>query len=373
MENVDKSLLEIALEKTNGDDFEKFINDFGSSIFGYTFIPLGGHRDGGADAFLDTIYEIKEKQSVFIQTSIQQDYKTKISNTIKRLKEFGRAIKLLYYFTSREIDNIDVIEDEFSEKFKAIIKIRDKKWILSSINNNQSTKSAFYSYLEKYTFFLKKIGSTSIASNINARIPDEIILFLSKELDNTGNDEKILFKICDGLILWSLEGTDPDTNILMAEEEIKRKIFLCLPQTEKIIKGIVHTRLESLRKAPKKERQIRYHGNQKKYCLTYEIRKEIYEENVHDEKLLIDVKNIFKQRIRNHCKNISENDTEIGAEICLKTIQKMFEEEGYKLTIAINNISELESTKIASDTLDLKICEHSDIELDTYIFKNALV
>ncbi len=373
MKTINHDLVEIALEKTNGHDFEVFINNLCSSIFGSDFIPLGGYHDGGADAFLDNIYEFQTQPEFFIQSSIVDDYSSKISNTIRRLSEFGRTVKCLYYFTPNDISNVDIIEDKLSIEYGIIIKIRDKKWIISKINDSESTISSYINHLEKYTYFLKSIGSTSLSEKINTEIPDQVLLFLSKEIDDVDYDEKILFKLCDGLILWSLEETDPECYIFMTKEDIEKKIYTAVPKIEIIIKGIIQSRLDYLSKVTKKERQIRFHSKANQYCLSYEIRKKIYDENISDEKLLIDIKQLFTNRIKSFSETITDEDAVIGADICLKTIQKMFQDEGYQLTLSTSSNTDIKSKSIASDLLDQYISESSKLKSDPYEFKNCLI
>ena len=49
-ELINLERVNIALEKVAGTPFERFVNGFYPSVAGENFVPLGGHKDGAADA-----------------------------------------------------------------------------------------------------------------------------------------------------------------------------------------------------------------------------------------------------------------------------------------------------------------------------------
>ena len=58
MKTIDPRLIDIALEHVSGSDLELFFHVFYPALAGIEFVPLGGHHDGGADAFQgDNLYE----------------------------------------------------------------------------------------------------------------------------------------------------------------------------------------------------------------------------------------------------------------------------------------------------------------------------
>ena len=132
---VNLKLAEVALEYVEGTAFEHFFNAFYPALAGIEFVPLGGNHDGGADAFQDNaVYEgVGQRPGTFYQASIQVDHRSKIRGTIKRLREFGRDPKLLTYITSRRVGTIDQEEETLSSKLEVFVKIRDCKWIATSI------------------------------------------------------------------------------------------------------------------------------------------------------------------------------------------------------------------------------------------------
>ncbi len=88
-----------------------FAQAFFAGLTGQSFVPLGGVRDGGADALSERGLFQAGPPDHFWQAWIQATYEAKIRNTTRRLREFGRVPKQLTYCTSRIIPTIDVLED----------------------------------------------------------------------------------------------------------------------------------------------------------------------------------------------------------------------------------------------------------------------
>lgn len=91
VESVSRELIHIALDRVEGTPFERFVNDFYPAIAGGSYVPLGGYKDGGADAFEGRTYQRSSKAEIYYQASVEQDAESKIRRTVQRLREFGRA------------------------------------------------------------------------------------------------------------------------------------------------------------------------------------------------------------------------------------------------------------------------------------------
>ena len=102
LENINPELVQIALDRVEGFAFEQFAQDFLATLEGRNFVPLGGMKDGGADGLY-----VSENERSYYQFTRQENHRDKIRKTFKRLKEFGRTAKTLYYLTSRLIPHID--------------------------------------------------------------------------------------------------------------------------------------------------------------------------------------------------------------------------------------------------------------------------
>ena len=111
-----------------------------AALDGRNFIPMGGVHDGGADGALEKEMYQTESANIFYQMTTQSDYKAKIKQTGKRLREFSRNPRVRYYVTSKTIPQPDREGDSLTEELGVIIKIRDAKDMCFHINDKKATK-----------------------------------------------------------------------------------------------------------------------------------------------------------------------------------------------------------------------------------------
>lgn len=186
--NIHTEIAKIALEKADGHAFEAFAQEFLSVIEGKNFIPVGGFKDGGADGIFDC-----GDGRAFYQITKQENHREKIRKTVDRLREFGREVKTVYYLSSRLIPHIDKEEDLLSDELNARIKIRDRKYIISHMNDSMGTISAFNNHLVSYTKFLQSIARSD-ESFISEHVKDPTaFVFLQHEVTNRLGDRKLIY------------------------------------------------------------------------------------------------------------------------------------------------------------------------------------
>lgn len=239
LDAINTKLAKFALDNCEGFPFEEFSNDFLAAIEGKNFVPVGGTSDGGADGVHEQgLYSI-EKQSVFYQMSIQKNHRTKVNETIKRLKQFGRSPQKLIYVTSRTIGTYDREEELLTDKNDVDVRIRDGKWILSNLNNSEATKKAYYTHLSRFTDFLKDVNNgNDLKLNEDISHPS-VYVFLQQQLDNIEGNGHLTKTVTDSLILWALNGTDPDTEKFMTRSEINESIHKNIPWAKHIVGGML--------------------------------------------------------------------------------------------------------------------------------------
>jgi len=226
MQTVNLKLVEIALDHVGGTDFERFFQTFYPAIAGIEFIPLGGVHDGGADAFQgEGLFEGKARRpGTFYQATTQEDHRAKIRHTVKRLRKFGRDPKSILYFTSRTVSVIDKEQEALSDELDVSVTIRDRKWIAANINQSAQAAAAFRTHLEPYLSFLAELGGAKtigMSPNIPART---MCVFLGQEIERRHGKSDLLEAVTDSLILWALEGTDPDAGRFMTRDAILAKV-----------------------------------------------------------------------------------------------------------------------------------------------------
>jgi hypothetical protein len=356
---IDLRLAEIALGRVGGANFERYFHALLAAIYGTNFIPVGGNNDGGVDAFMEAIYE-SGSPTRFFQASIQSDHRSKIRQTITRIREVGRDPKELTYCTSKQIDRVDQEDDLLSVELGATIRIRDQRWIINNVNYSAQTEAAFESYLSPELSFLKHVGGSSLLDNVRQDDTRALFVFLEQELARRRNQSDVLIATMDSLILWALEGTDPDKNIFLNRDEILSKVEGILPSSKHFMRGSIDHRLEQLcAKNNAVGREVRYHRQQNGYCLPYETRLKVEAENADDELL----KKHFLEGLETKAMpylladELRPDHARLISSTAHTAIEKAFENQGIELSAFISGNSPKDQQLSISDYVDSALAD----------------
>ena len=92
-------------------------------------------------------------------------------------------------------------------------------------------------------------------------------------------------QITDALILWALEGTDPDKNTFMTEKDIIDKVEDVIPTAKQFFRGAVESRLKVLTKKEDGSRNVNVYVKAGTYCLPYDSRQVLANHAIEDESL----------------------------------------------------------------------------------------
>lgn len=355
---ADPDLVEIALERIKGATFEDFANAYFPSLLGVDYSPLGGMHDGGADAFGgDVVHERVGRTGTFYQASVQADPKAKIRQTVKRLREFDRDPKALTYLTSRVVPTIDVLEDDLSEELSVNIRIKDGGYIRAHVNDSTGTVAAYSKYLLPETAFLNSVGSAPVIGTSKHVSNPSVFVFLRQEVDKLDGDVSLVDSVTDSLVLWALEGTDPDAGTFMKEEEILHKILEQVPSAKSIVQKRLGKRLAALAgKDYPGGRQVNWHKQEDAFVLPFDTRRRITDENKADEALRLRVVRSFKSRVEAHFEDASDERTQLVAEVTLRSLQLAFEHEGLEFSHFVSRDEVVEFPKIG-DSVRTAIAE----------------
>jgi len=373
-QSVHTEVAEIALSRTEGNRFERFFQSFFPGLMGTDFIPLGGTKDGGADAFLDLgIFEGK-RAGTFYQASVEEGYRSKIRRTVKRLKELGRNPQQLTYVTNQQVPHIDLEEETLSEELGIIVRIRDRKYIVSNVNANNQTITAFNNHLLPLLSFLYQPGNVPLITQSEHVVSPTVYVFLRQEIERRSGNSSLLEAITDSLILWALEGTDPDKGIFLRRKEINEKILATVPTAKNFLNQSLPKRLEKLsQKNNLTGREIRHHQKEDKFCLPYETRLLVEAENVEDEALRLRVIERFRERITVMKEiNLSEPLEHHAARLALRTVQLTFEMEGLEFAAFLNEGEAIHEYDSIADITDKVLRESGLTGPDSISVKGAI-
>ena len=338
MDTVNLKLVKIALDEVDTTNFERFAQAFCSAIFGVSYIPLGGTHDGGADGFIDLDLFHDGTTNSFVQVSKQSSHKDKIIQTVDRLWEYKRTPKSLIYITSKSIKDIEIDQNELSEKLDCRVSIRDSKYIEANINHSDATVAAFNSYLKPSTDHLLVPGAAKISTNISSYADRTLAVFLRQEVEHRLGNSDLQESITDSLIIWSLSDTDPATENWMTRDDILARIENSLPAVRQFIRGVLDHRLRALHSnRPKTDRKIRYYKKGNKYCLPFETREIVKIENIEDLTLRHEVSDVLRKRFDSIRQDDQEDLTEKIVDYCHKTFEVLFEKQGLEMARFVAN------------------------------------
>lgn len=331
MANVPPSSIPIALEKCDTSAFEKYSQAVLAAAIGHTFKPLGGNKDGGADGFIDAdVREDAQKATTFFQASKEIDVEGKIRRTINRLREFGREVRTLHYASSREVKYIDKIQSDLSDEFDVNIRIYDVSYFEQRANLSDDVKAAFFQYLQPSLAFLEEALAPSYPSSPVLKDARVVSAFLGQEVERRLGTTRTLESVCDALILWALEGTDPAANKLMSLEEIIGKVENVIPTAKKFFRGEVENRLKALTTKQNGARIVNIYAKGGRYCLPYESRQILQNHTIEDESLKSSVTSSFEARISEASENqLGTNIVDTLTSVLHRVLEIVFEKQGF--------------------------------------------
>ena len=342
-------LVRIALDRTNGTEFEQFALSFLSSRLGATFVPQGGLHDGGADGFVDTnIYMNAHRPSAFMQASVDKEPLSKIRRTVRRLYDVGREPSDILYVTNQVIGKTDLAQETLAKELGVVVRIMDGHYITFQVPTDPGSISAYYEHLHHRTQYLQGIGRGAVLSSSKHVSDPHVYTYLVGQLDRDPTEGSFVDGVVDALIVYALEGTDPDEGNLMSETDIRAKILEVLPVAQPILDERLRRRLEAI--SMKAHRRIRWHRHVDMWALPYEDRKELESASIEDESLRIEVRQELSVQFSS-----SELPTDVDAyqlaDLTLDTIQLAFEEDGLRFSAFLEDGTPSDSTPFVSDAL----------------------
>ena len=342
MKTIDHRIVEIALERVQPNDFEKFVQAFYSAEMGADYVPLGGMHDGGADGWVQNgIFEIVEGAK-FLQASITGDIKNKIKQTVARLRECGRAPASLLFCSSKPVGKIDLIQEELSSELNCRVVIRDATYFVGQINSSPQSVQAYDSYLAPAASFLFEAGSAQLVKESVELPARTLCVFVGQELDRRRGQTELLETVADSLIIWSLESTNPEKNSFMTRDEIEARVISAMPSANIFFRGVLDARLNNLKTKTAGGRRINFHSSQKGYCLPFETRQLIQKENIEDETLRLEVSKVFRSKSLELVgdKNGNAETTELIVEVAHAAVHKLFYRQGLELSMFLQRENE---------------------------------
>lgn len=344
--------------------FEDFAQSFLSAVFNYEFIPVGGIKDKGIDG-LQHVFSRSGFIKQIYQISTEKDVEGKIKKTINTLRQNNIRLDIITYVTNREIKNKDALIDSFMDKESINIRIFDLGWFVANANVNQGTRNAYFTYIHRHFHEFNVPGKSFIVSGIET--DSRIFVFLRQQLESKWSEYKIDNLLADSLILFALEGTDPDKEIFKSKEEIKEAIKGFVKFDPKLLDKTINNRLVELSTKPRK---INEHAGL--FCLPYETRLEITQRNLSDQHL---IKTFYEQTSLTIKKYLKEQDVVIKDSTSLidEVIHKIFHQQGLEFSnFVLHGKSQSAIEKDLQETINQTVDESSVVLKNKELVKTAL-
>lgn len=368
MKPIDPKAFEFVLNNINdGFVFENFAQQFLSQVLGYEFIPSGGIRDKGIDGF-EHIFNQKGYDSYIYQISIEKNYINKIKRSLNDLNKNNIKVDKFTYVTNQEFKKKENVIDELIDIYKIPINIYDIKWFSSNTNTNQGTINVFDRFTKDYLHEYNQPGKVHYIDDF---ITDpRLYVFLRQQWDINRGSLDLHSILADTLILFCLEGTDPDNNILKTESELKSDISKKISFDFKILMPIINERLCFLSKKP---RQIHYHPKENAYCLPYETRIKIRNKNLEDSFLYSQFKDQTEKDLNLFLEAFGLT-IEKGFFLIDKTLNKIFYQQGLEFSDFILNGENKEAfEKDLYEIISIVVNESTEVLKEKEKVKDAII
>jgi hypothetical protein len=260
----------------DGNIFENFAKDFLSKLLGYEFVPVGGLHDKGIDGFEHT-FNRSDTNKVIYQLSIQKTYQHKIADSLDKLKRNKIRYDQFVFVTNQTIPNIDSYKDELIEKYRKPISIFDLEWFVVHINDSENTVRSYQIFIDSHLHQFNRPGQSFQIANL---VDDpRLYTYLRQQVDELHNQLKLGDILVDTLIMYSLEDTDPEKGLFLNKDQILERIKSLIKFDPHQIDSLVGRRLTALSKKP---RRIHYYKAEDGYCLQYDERIHIQNDNLND-------------------------------------------------------------------------------------------
>ena len=366
----DPNAVRLALQKIeDGKIFENFAQSFLSSRLGYRFISAGGIKDRGIDGFEYSLYRESHTKIIY-QISISKQPNYKLRESLEKLQRNEIEYDKLVFVSNQLIKDKDLIINDLLEQYKAHVDIWDIDWFVSNVNNSHGTISAFHIFVESHLHEYTKPGK---GMKIHDLLSDpRLFVFLRQQWDAHHAQKSLADLVIDSLILYGLEGTDPDHKKLRSKEDLKNHIHSKLKFTPKIMDSErLDARLKHLSKKP--DKKINYHTKENKFCLPFETRTELIDKNLKDEELHETFQKETLENLNKYLKlkGVRVEDTYSLIELVLN---KIFYKQGLEFSDLVNSKDYKDSfSKSLPDIIDETINESSVIVKNRTLVREALL
>jgi len=260
---------DLALDRLDGSHWTLF-EELASSFLAADFpnlrtlsVPEG---DAGRDA---TLFAPAGLDSVAIQSSVRQDWSTKVRETARRLRDTFPQTTVLVYVTNQVIGaRADDLKRDLQRDFSLFLDIRDRAWFLDRQDKSPQQEKAAERLAEAIVDPLlasrEIIESKGVAlTTLESRAA---LVYLGLQWEDDTREKGLTKLSFEGVLRSVLRQTDPKNR--MGREAILEGVRRVLPTHDpKIVDQYAVSALARMAK-----RSVRHYQVSDEFCLTYEER-----------------------------------------------------------------------------------------------------
>ncbi|MDR3618080.1 MAG: hypothetical protein P4L85_01930 [Paludisphaera borealis] len=254
----------------NWERFEQLASTFLSGDFDHIRTMASPSGDRGRDAQLFTTSE----PTTFLQYSVTKDWKTKIRETAKRIREEFPDASLLVYVTNQTIGaEVDDLRGELRQVRSLHLDVRDHSWFLERMHKDRQREMAAVELAREV------VDPIVAGDGLIDRRPSPLtsleqraaVVHLDLQWANEKRDKGLTKTAFEALIRSVLR--DTDANRRMGRDDVKKAVRALLPSHDpnKADRNTERA-LEKLSTRPQGERLIRHWQKQDEFCLSHEER-----------------------------------------------------------------------------------------------------
>lgn len=332
MKPVDAAAFEFAMGHiTDGMLFERFGQNLLCQALGVGFVPAGGVKDRGIDGLEHCLTPAGQQHTVH-QLSIEKDSERKIRRTLKALEAGVPNCRRLFYVTNQIVKDQDQLLEALFEESDVQVRIRDVRWLRGQVNKSDALIKLYLAFVDSNCHQFTQGDKALIISDL-ATDP-RLYVFLRQQMENRARDATLDSMLADAVILYALEGTDPDKNKLRSRKEILRRIDNVLHFPVKKLENKIDLRLQALSR--KSDRKINHHTKERAYCLPYTTRLKLKERQLNDAALQERFLGAAEERLRTRLSN-SGTRARDAATLITEVLKRLFKQQGLEFSNYIAN------------------------------------
>ena len=344
------TLLDYILSAADGARFERTIQELLALRDGDQFVALGGVHDGGADGLLRGCNEEKERPGHFVQISLQENISAKLRGTVKRLREVGREVHSVTYWSGVRVAEIDILEENLSKELKVTVRIKERLAFYRLANHDRRTRELVQAHYRAEIFELSAQAKALGEQHAEFAKDPSVFVFLQFETGDRFAKGGLIAPIADALIYWTLRDTDPDVEKLLTRGELKRRITDLMPGAAPNLLPHVDGRLIELsKKSGTGEQRVRAYRDKDSFALPYAMRVELATAGASE----ISIQKGLRTSLADRAKSAGAKDPTLVAQACEQVIYRHFTQQGLLLAAFLEK--RLEGIKIDDQIVEVEL------------------